>query len=107
MFFEWNLAETIFNYFQKCHFLWQAQHFGKFGKFASGRTVIIIIANFVSKARVRRKSCSGHGRIGRALQVTRQPFSVNFFSIWDCNFSCQADYLVRLEGDSCCSAHCK
>ena len=23
------------------------------------------------------------------------------------NFSWQAQYLVRLEGDACCSAHCK
>ena len=23
------------------------------------------------------------------------------------HFSCQAQYLVRLEDDSCCSAHCK
>ena len=25
----------------------------------------------------------------------------------DINFAWQAHYLVRLEGDACCSAHCK
>ena len=31
-----------------------------------------------------------------------------FFSeILECHFSWQAQYLVRLEGDTCCSAHCK
>ena len=25
----------------------------------------------------------------------------------DVNFAWQAQYLVKLEGDSCCSAHCK
>ena len=24
-----------------------------------------------------------------------------------CHFALQAQYLVRLEGDACCSAHCK
>ena len=24
-----------------------------------------------------------------------------------CHFTSQAQYLVRLEGESCCSAHCK
>ena len=24
-----------------------------------------------------------------------------------CHFTSQAQYLVRLEGDACCSAHCK
>ena len=34
-------------------------------------------------------------------------FSANFSEILDCNFAWQAQYLVRLEGDACCSAHCK
>ena len=52
-------------------------------------------------------SCSDHGRIGRALEMPLQLFSVNFSKIWECNFAWQAQYLVRLEGDACCSAHCK
>ena len=30
-----------------------------------------------------------------------------FFEILPCHFSWQAQYLVRLDGDTCCSAHCK
>ena len=52
-------------------------------------------------------SCSDHGRIGRALELTLQLFSANFSLILECNFAWQAQYLVRLEGDACCSAHCK
>ena len=52
-------------------------------------------------------SFSHHGRIGRALEMTLQLFSVNFSKIWECNFAWQGQYLVRLEGDACCSAHCK
>ena len=25
----------------------------------------------------------------------------------DIHFACQAQYLVKLDGDSCCAAHCK
>ena len=49
----------------------------------------------------------GYSRIGRALQMALQPFSVNFSKIWKCNFAWQAQYLVRLQGDACRSAHCK
>ena len=52
-------------------------------------------------------SWSDHSRIGRALEMPLQPFSVNFASIWELNFAWQAQYLVRLQGDSCPSAHCK
>ena len=45
-----------------------------------------------------------HGRIGRALEMT---FSANFFEILDGHFSWQAQYLVSLDNDTCCSAHCK
>ena len=41
-----------------------------------------------------------HGRIGRALEMTLHPFSAKFLS-W------QAQYMVRLPGDACRSAHCK
>ena len=50
---------------------------------------------------------SDHGRIGRALEMTFHPFSANFFEILDGHFSWQAQYLVSLDYDTCCSAHCK
>ena len=52
-------------------------------------------------------SCSDHVRIVPTLELTRQLFSANFSLILECNFAWQAQYLVRLEGDACCSAHCK
>ena len=52
-------------------------------------------------------SWSDHGRIGRALEMTLQPFSANFSKIWECNFAWQAQYMVRFAGDACRSAHCK
>ena len=52
-------------------------------------------------------SCSGRVRIGPALELTLQLFSANFSLILECNFAWQAQYLVRLEGDAWCSAHCK
>ena len=53
------------------------------------------------------RMCSDHARIGRALEMPLQLFSVNFCKIRECNFAWQAQYLVRLEVDACCSAHCK
>ena len=58
-------------------------------------------------ARIILGSCSDHGRIGRALEMTFHPFSANFFEILDGHFSWQAQYLVSLDYDTCCSAHCK
>ena len=52
-------------------------------------------------------SWSDHSRIGRALEMTFHPFSANFFAILDGHFSWQAQYLVSLDYDACCSAHCK
>ena len=52
-------------------------------------------------------SFSDHGRIGRALEMTLQPFSANLSQILEGHFSWQAQYLVRLEDDTSCSAHCK
>ena len=52
-------------------------------------------------------SWSDHSRIGRALEMTFHPFSANFFEIRDGHFSWQAQYLVSLDYDACCSAHCK
>ena len=52
-------------------------------------------------------SVSDHGRIGRALEMPLQLFSANFCQMLGGHFAWQAQYLVRLEGDACCSAHCK
>ena len=58
-------------------------------------------------ARIMVGSCSDHSRIGRALEMTFHPFSANFCEILDGHFSWQAQYLVSLDYDACCSAHCK
>ena len=62
-------------------------------------------------------SCSDHsrimvgswsdGRIVPALEMTFDPFADIFFEMLQCHISWQAHYLVRLERDTCCSAHCK
>ena len=52
-------------------------------------------------------SVSDHARIGRALEMTFHLFSANFSEMLGGHFAWQAQYLVRLEGDACCSAHCK
>ena len=49
-------------------------------------------------------SCSDHGRIGPALEMTFHLFLEIFFEILQCHFSWQAQYLVRLDRDTCCSA---
>ena len=50
---------------------------------------------------------SDHARIGPALEMTFHQFSDICSEILQCNFLWQAQYLRRLEGDTCCSAHCK
>ena len=99
-----------------CDFSWQAQHVVKFGMIAGAGNGVISIESAPGGAagcglrflgRIMVGSCSDHGRIGRALEMTFQLFSVNFPQIWECNFAWQAQYLVRLQGDACCSAHCK
>ena len=52
-------------------------------------------------------SVSDHSRIGRALEMTFHLVSANFCPMLGGHFAWQAQYLVRLEGDACCSAHCK
>ena len=104
----------------KCHFSWQAQYSVKFGMIAGARNVVIFNricfwrARKVTSAARRVQVCvfmvgswSDHGRIGRALEMTLQPFSANLSQILEGHFSWQAQYLVRLEGDICCSTHCK
>ena len=103
-----------------CHFLWQAQHLVKCGMIAGPGNVLIFNricfwrARKVTSAARRVAVCvfmvgsfSDHGRIGRALEMTLQPFSANLSQILEGHFSWEAQYLVRLEGDICCSTHCK
>ena len=58
-------------------------------------------------ARMLLGSFSDHSRIGPALEMTFQLFSRNFFEMLESHFSWQAQYLVSLDNDTCCSAHCK
>ena len=114
-----------------CHFLWQAQHLVKCGMIAGPGNVAIfnricfwrarkvtsaarrvavcvfMVGSFSDHGRIILGSFSDHGRIGRALEMTLQPFSANLSQILEGHFSWQAQYLVRLEGDICCSTHCK
>ena len=53
------------------------------------------------------RSWSDHSRIVPALEMTFHLFLDIFFEILPCHFSWQAQHLVRFEGDTCCSAHCK
>ena len=113
----------------KCHFSWQAQYSVKFGMIAGARNVNIfqykmlavvgvkgnlgceagcgLTVSWSDHARIMVGSWSDHSRIGRALEMTFHPFSANFFEIRDGHFSWQAQYLVSLDYDACCSAHCK
>ena len=50
---------------------------------------------------------SDRSRIGRALEMTFHLFSANFCQMLCAHFAWQAQYLVRLDGVDCCSAHCK
>ena len=50
---------------------------------------------------------SDRSRIGRALEMTFHLFSANFCQMLCADFAWQAQYLVRLEVDACCSAQCK
>ena len=52
-------------------------------------------------------SWSDQSRIVPALEMTFDPFSEIFSDMLQCHFSWQAQYLVRLDGDTCCSAHWK
>ena len=58
-------------------------------------------------ARIMVGSFSDHSRIGRALEMTFHLFSPNFSHILDGYFAWQVQYLVSLDNDTCCSAHCK
>ena len=86
--FSWQAQHLVI---LEWHFLWQAQYSVKFEEIAGARNVVIFNTKCVSEARkvtsangrVRDDefmvgSCSDHGRIGRALELTLQPFSENF-----------------------------
>ena len=44
---------------------------------------------------------------GPALELTFHLFWTNFSEILENHFAWQAQYLVSLDNDTCCSAHCK
>ena len=50
---------------------------------------------------------SDPARIGPALELTFHLFWTNFLEILENHFAWQAQYLVSLDNDTCCSAHCK
>ena len=52
-------------------------------------------------------SWSDRSRIVPALEMTFHLFSANFCHRLSGHFAWQAQYLVRLDRDTCCSAHCK
>ena len=103
-----------------CHFSWQAQYSVKFGMIAGARNVVFFNRKCSWRARkvtsvARRVAADGfllgsfsdHSRIGPALEMTFQLFSRNFCKILESHFAWQAQYLVSLDNDICCSAHCK
>ena len=65
------------------------------------------VGSWSDHGRIMVGSWSDHSRIGRALEMTFHLFSANFCLILGGHFAWQAKYLVQLEGDACCSAHCK
>ena len=66
-----------------------------------------LTVSFSDHGRIMVGSFSDHSRIVPALEMTFQLFSKIFKEIWEWNFVWQAQYLAMLEGEACCSAHCK
>ena len=62
-----------------------------------------VTVSFSDHSRILLGSC----RIGPALEMTFQLFSRNFCEILESHFAWRAQYLVSLDNDTCCSAHCK
>ena len=100
-----------------CHFSWQAQHLVTFWEIAGARNVVFFNTKGVSKmGRVRSPKrrvrdddfmvglSSDYPRIVFILAEAIQRVSA---AILNLKISWQAQYLLKLEGDSCCSAHCK
>ena len=68
---------------------------------------VVWVGSVSDHSRIILGSWSDHARIGRALEMPLQLFSAIFCLILGGHFAWQAQYLVRLEGVACCSAHCK
>ena len=83
----------------ECHFSWQAQQFVKFWEIAGARNVAFFHTKCVSKMR-REILSSNRLYIGGS---NSESFRWNL----ELKISWQGQYLVKLEGVSCCSAHCK
>ena len=101
----------------ECDFSWQAQHFVQFWEIAGARNVVFFHTKCVSKmGRVRSPkrrvrdddfiigSWSDYPRIVFLLAEAIHGVSAEILNL---QISWQAQYLVRLEGDFACSAHCK
>ena len=67
----------------------------------------IMVGSCSDHGRIMLGSWSDHSRIVPALEMTFHLFSKILSEILQCNFAWQAQYLVRLDRDTCCSAHCK
>ena len=65
------------------------------------------VGSFSDRSRIVLGTFSERSRIGRALEMTFHLFSANFCQMLCAHFAWQAQYLVRLDGVDCCSAHCK
>ena len=87
--------------------IWNDSRSAKFCFLYKLLVVGVKVADWRFHSRIMLASFSDHARIGRALEMTFHPFSANFSEILDGHFSWQAQYLVSLDYDACCSAHCK
>ena len=67
----------------------------------------IMVGSCSDHGRIMLGSFSDHSRIVPALEMTFHLFSKILSEILQFNFAWQAQYLVRLDRDTCCSAHCK
>ena len=96
----------------------------KFGKIAGARNVVFFntkrssgarkvtsvawrVADGRKRSRIILGTVSDPDRIGRALEMTFHLFSANFWQMLDGHFAWQAQYVVSLAGDICCSSHWK
>ena len=101
----------------ECHFSWQAQHLVTFWEIAGTRNVVFFHTKCVSKmGRVRspkRRVRDDDFILGLSSESARIVFLLAealhgvSAEILNLQISWQAQYLVRLEADCACSAHCK
>ena len=66
-----------------------------------------LTGSFSDHSRIMVGSFSDWSQIGCAMKMTFQLFSANFCQILGGHFAWQAQYLVRLEGNTCCFAQGK